>query len=120
MAKRKIKLKEERFYIMYGGNTHPAFIYKKTNHGTFLAIKIGTTFRKGMIAIHPVQKEYSINYVHYRPFEGTRKDFGNKELLGMCFDLRDQNILQEIKKRKSKLTRSAKKSYRDKKMPSSD
>ena len=120
MAKRKTKLKTGRFYIMYGGNAHPAYIYKKTEYGTYLAIKIGTTFRKGMIAIHTIQKDYLINYVHKRPFEGTRKDFGDKELLGMNFDFEDQSILNEIKNRKSRLTKSAKKVYENKKMPSSD
>ena len=118
MSKRKGKLELNKFYIAYGGNSHPAKIYEKTAIGTYKSIKTGTTPSKDMVKIKPIQKGYMSSYVHKRPFEGTKKDYGDKELLGLKFDPSDNKTLEEIKQRKSKLTKSAKKAY--KKMPSSD
>ena len=103
MAKRKHKLRIGKFYYAYGGTKHPAQIYKK---------------RKDMVAIRPIQKGVQQSYVNKRPFEGTRKDYGDRELLGLVFDPSDSEEIEMIKTRKPRQTRRAKEKY--KKMPSSD
>lgn len=119
MAKRKHKLRIGKFYYAYGGTKHPAQIYKKDKvHGTYLSIKTGTTQRKDMVAIRPIQKGVQHSYVNKRPFEGTRKDYGDRELLGLVFDPSDSEEIEMIKTRKPRQTRRAKEKY--KKMPSSD
>ena len=118
MAKKRNKLVINKFYIAYGGNAHPALIFEKTKYGTYKAIKTGTTEGKEMIRINPTQKGMQNSFVNRRPFEGTRRDFGNRELIGISFDSRDMRIIEEIKKRKPKISKSAKLAH--KKMPSSD
>lgn len=112
MGKKKQKLEKGKFYHIYGGKPHPAQIYEKDKkHGTYKAIKTGTTKRKGMIEIKPIQPGKQ-SFVHNRPYEGTRRDFSNRELLGMKFDSSDFDKIEAIKKRRAILTRSAKKKYK--------
>lgn len=112
MSRRKTKLVVGKFYYAYGGNAHPAQIYEKTTKGTYKSIKTGTTKRKDMLEIRPIQKGYKKGFIHKRPFEGTRQDYGDKELIGLAFDPTDSAKIEEVKKRKSNLTRSAKKAYK--------
>ena len=120
MSKRKIKIEVGCFYIAYGGNPHPAFIYEKTKYGTYKAIKTGTTNSKEMVEISSLEGNCKKQYANKRPFEGTKKDFG-KKLLGLTINNDDLITINEIKKRKSKKSRRAKEAYlKYKKMPSSD
>ena len=118
MGKRKNKLELGKFYMAYGGNSHPAKIYEKTARGTYKSFKTGTTPNKDMIKIKPIQKGYKASFVHKRPFEGVRHDYGDKELFGLEFHPSDKETLEEIKNRKPRLSKGAKKAY--KKMPPSD
>ena len=119
MSRRKNKLIIGKFYMAYGGKPHPAFLFKKTKYGTYLAIKTGTTYGKNMIPIAPTQEGINISYINNRPFEGTRSDFGDRELLGLSFNPIDNPIIEEVKKRKPRQTRSAKRAIEKQKMPSS-
>ena len=116
MSKRKTKIILNNFYIAYGGNAHPAFVYEKTPYGTYRAIKTGTTGGKEFIEISPTQQGIKQSFVNKRPFEGTRKDFGDKILEGISFNIADKSIIEDIKRREPKLSRSAKKA---KKIPPS-
>ena len=116
MSKRKTKIIINNFYIAYGGPAHPAFIYFKTNYGTYLAIKTGTTGGKDYLEIKPTQKGIKRSFINKRPFEGTRKDFGEKILDGLSFNILDWETIELVKKKKSRPTKSAKKA---KKIPSS-
>jgi len=107
-----------KFYEAFGGGKHPAQIYEcDFEHQTYKSIKTGTTKRKGMICIHPIQKGKR-SYVKDRPFEGVRKDYGDKELLGISFDPLDMPLIEQIKTRKTRKSKRAKLKY--KKMPPSD
>ena len=112
MSKKKTKLQNGKFYMAYGGNSHPAQVYEKTRYGTYKSIKTGTTGGKGMEEIRPTQKGYAKSFIHKRPFEGTRRDYGDKELLGITFDPEDKPKIEMVKKRKSTLSRSARKAYK--------
>ena len=118
MAKRKCKLINGKFYLSYGGNAHPSQIYEKTKQGTYRSIKTGTTESKDTISLKPIQKGVKRQFVNKRPFEGTRKDYGDRDLLGLSFDPADTETLEAIKQRRPRLTKSARKAY--KKMPPSD
>lgn len=117
MSKRA-KLIINKFYHAYGGGRHPALVFKRNEkHKTYLSIKFGTTSNKDMQKIHSIDGKND-SYVHKRPFEGTRKDYGDHELKNLKIDSRDEKVLSEIKRRKSKRSKRAKEKY--KKMPSSD
>ncbi len=108
--KKKKRLKINAFYKAYGGTAHPAqiFLYDK-NHKTYISIKFGTTKRRHMTKIHPIQKGYSESYVRNRPFEGTKEDYGDEELLGLSLDPRDVELIEA---RKPDCSRKAKKRYK--------
>lgn len=112
MSKKKIKLEVGKFYQAYGGNTHPAKIYEKTSHGTYKSIKFGTSKGRHMIKIRPIQKGYDESYVHTRPFEGARSDYGNKELLGLSINPSDNDLIERIKKNPSNKTTRARERYK--------
>ena len=119
--KRKIKLEIDKFYYAYGGKAHPACIFEKTDIGTYKSIKTGTTDGKSMIEIKPTQIGTEHSYINNRPFEGTRRDYGDKELLGIAFDESDFDTINKVKTRKPKLTKNARLAYeKHKKIPSSD
>ena len=65
-----------------------------------------------MISIKPIQKGISKSYIKNRPFEGTTKDYGNRELLGLEFNSDDKDVIEEIKKRRPRLTKRAKLRYK--------
>ena len=113
MSKKQIQLEIGKFYYAYGGGMHPAQIYEiDSQHGTYKSIKTGTTQGKDMIMVKPIQEGLNKSFIHKRPFEGTRADYGNKELLGLEFNPDDSLIIEEIKKRKTKKSRRAKLCYK--------
>ena len=50
-----------------------------------------------MTKIHSLQNDNKEQYVHNRPFEGIRNDYGDKELQGLAVDKRDYETLETIK-----------------------
>lgn len=113
MSRRRIKLEIGKFYYLYWGSQHPAYIFLiDKNHKTYFSIKTGTTRKKGMKRIKPISPNHKNNYVHKRPIEGTKKDYGNKELKGLNFDKDDREIIEQIKKEKPIRTARAKMRYK--------
>lgn len=111
--KNRTKIEVGKFYIAYGGTPHPSYVFEiDTKHNTIKSIKFGTTKAKHMTEIHPLQENCSKQYVHNRPFEGTRSDYGDRELIGLTIDTRDLNIINSIKKKESTKTRRAKARYK--------
>lgn len=111
--KREIKLEIGKFYYAYGGGKHPALIFKiNKKHKTYISIKIGTTQNDDMIPIKPVQKGYKNSFVHKRPFEGTRVDYGDKELLGISINPSDLSKIELIKTKVPKRSKRAKLRYK--------
>ena len=113
MSRRKTKLQEGKFYYAFGGGKHPSQVYEiDKKHKTYKSIKTGTTQNKDMIPIKSIQKGYKNSFVHKIPFEGTRSDYGDKELVGLSFDSSDYITIEQIKKRKPKRSRRAKERYK--------
>ena len=50
-----------------------------------------------MTEIKPIQKGYDVSYVKNRPFEGTRQDYGNRELEGLEINPINKELIEEIK-----------------------
>ena len=116
MKKGKTKLIIGNFYMAYGGHQHPAQIIAfDEKHKTFISIKFGTTQGKHMIEIHPIQVGIDKSFVHVRPFEGTRNDYGDRELIGLSIDKRDNVIIEIIKSREPTRSKRAKERYQNKK-----
>ena len=116
MKKIKVKLIIGNFYMAYGGHQHPAQIIAfDEKHKTFISIKFGTTQGKHMIEIHPIQVGINKSFVHARPFEGTRNDYGDRELVGLSIDERDNIIIEVIKTREPTKSKRAKERYKNKK-----
>ena len=65
-----------------------------------------------MTEIHPIQAGYDKSYVRNRPFEGTKDDYGNEELLGLCIDNRDLDIIESIKTKNPDRSKRARKRYK--------
>lgn len=97
--------------LMVGNLILHKFIIK-TSHGTYVSVKTGTTNGPDMIPIKPTQKGISQSYVKKRPFEGTRKDYGDHEVIGVSFHPDDQDIIEDVKKRKPRLTKRARYRYK--------
>ena len=115
MKKQKTKIEVGKFYMIYGGNQHPAYVYEiVVDYKTYKAIKFGTSPGSHRIQIRPIQEGYEISYVHDRPVEGTRKDFGDHELVGMKFDEADEEIIVSIKQKEPLKTKRAKSRYEKK------
>lgn len=113
MPKKKIELQVGNFYTIYGGGSHPSLIYEEDkNHKTYISLKFGTSNGKHMVEIHPIQEGYEKGFVHSRPFEGTRNDYGNYVLIGLYIDPRDESIIEKIKKKTPHRTKNAKKRYK--------
>jgi len=111
--KKKKKLKINCFYKAYGGPAHPAQIFAfDKKHKTYISIKFGTSKGNHMTEIHPIQSGYLRAFVHNRPFEGTVDDYDDKELLGLCIDFRDFEIIEIIKHKKPNRSRRAKQRYK--------
>ena len=113
MPKGKNKIESNKFYIVYAGSPHPAFVYEyNKKHKTYKSIKFGTTKGKHMTKIHPLQENISEQYVHNRPFEGTRNDYGDRELLGFSINKSDYSIIEEIKNKETTRSKRAKSRYK--------
>ena len=111
--KKKTKIIIGRFYLIYGGIPHPSQVFMyDSKHKTYLSIKFGTTKGKHMVRIHPIKKGYKQAFVHKRPFEGTRSDYGDRELVGMSVNEKDMATIESIKKEKQKQSKNAKKRYK--------
>ena len=111
--KKKSGLKVGSFYKAYGGQSHPALVYFfDEKHKTYLSIKFGTTKGRHMTEIHPIQIGYHRSFVRNRPFEGTRNDFGDEELLGLHIDSRDLALLESIKTKNPDQSKKARKRYK--------
>ena len=116
MADNKTKLIVGKFYMAYGGHQHPSLVFAyDSKHNTYLSFKFGTTPGKQLVEIHSIQNGVSKSYVHKRPFEGTRKDYGNKELLGLSINEKDYKELELIKQREPTKSKRAKCRYKNKK-----
>ncbi len=111
MSKGKCKLEIGKFYNIYGGKTHPALVYERTKLNTYKSIKFGTTKAKHTTEILPIQKGIEKTFVHNRPFEGTRKDYGPRELEGLDLNTVDLKLIEEIKNRQTNKTKRAKRRY---------
>lgn len=111
MSKHKGLLRLNKFYDFFNGPKHTALVYKRDkNKKTYTAIKFGSTKNKDMIEIKPIDGKKT-KFVHKRPFEGKRSDFGNRPLTGMSIDPVDKTTIEQIKKRKPHKTAKAKKIY---------
>ena len=116
MKKSKTELIIGNFYMAYGGHQHPSLIIAyNERQKTFISIKFGTTQGKHMIEIHPIQVGINKSFVHTRPFEGTRKDYGDRKLIGLSIDERDNVVIEIIKRREPTKSKRAKKRYKNKK-----
>ena len=112
MKKGKTKLIVGNFYLIFNGPPHPSLVFKfNAKHKTYLSIKFGTSKGKHMTKINPIQKPGNNQYVHNRPIEGTRDDYGDKELLGLSVDEKDIQIIESIKRKEPIRTKKAKKRY---------
>ena len=111
--KKKSKLRINAFYKAYGGPAHPAqiFLYDK-NHKTYISIKFGSSKGRHMTKIHPIQRGYKTSYVRNRPFEGTKEDYDDEELVGLSIDSRDAELIEIIKTRKPDRSKKARKRYK--------
>ena len=111
--KYEMKITIGKFYMVYAGPPHPAYVYEiDKRHKTFKSIKFGTTKAKHMTEIHPLQEGCEKQFVHNRPFEGVRSDYGDKELLGLQIDKRDYDIIEKIKTREATKSKRAKMRYK--------
>lgn len=109
--KRKTKLENGKFYMAYGGNAHPAQIYERTEIETYKSIKFGTSKRKHMTEIRPIQKGIAKSFVQNRPFEGVRSDYGDKELQGLNIDKKDIELIERIKLKETRKSKKAQRKY---------
>lgn len=92
---------------------HPSKIYMyDSKHKTYLSLKFGTTKVRHVTRIHPIQKNQNEQYVHNRPFEGVKSDYGEKELIGLETSLEDEPVFNEIKKRKPVKTSKTKRRHK--------
>ena len=113
IVKKKAKLIIGRFYLIYGGVPHPSKIYMyDSKHKTYLSLKFGTTKVRHMTKIHPIQKGQEEQYVHNRPFEGVKSDYGDRELKGLETNQKDEPLFDEIKKREPVRTSKARKRHK--------
>ena len=110
--KKKNELVIGRFYKVYGGPSHPSLVYfYDKNHKTYLSLRFGTSKGRHMTEIHPIQIGYQNSYIHNRPFEGTRDDYGDKELQGLSIDSRDLNVIETVKSKKPERSKRARKRH---------
>ena len=116
MSKKK-KINKGSFYYSYWGEPHPAQIYEvDKKYKTYKSIRFGTTKRKHMTEIRPIQRGIKKSFVKNRPFIGVRSDYGDRELLGLSIDSRDKDTIEKIKSNNPEVSKRAKARY--KKMPS--
>lgn len=113
MGKRKNKLDIGKFYYIFGGSPHPCYIFKyDVVHKTFISVKFGTTRTRHMTKIHSLTDDNKDQFVHNRPFEGTIKDYGKKEIKGLSINKNDLETIKNIMKQNPIQTKNAKKRYK--------
>ena len=102
-----------KFYMSYGGKAHPSFVFEiDRKHNTIKSIKFGTTKAKHMTEVHPLQDNGVRQYVHNRPFEGVRSDYGDKELIGLTINKKDCSVIDKIKNKTPNKSKRAKLRYK--------
>lgn len=115
MSKRKkVKLLRGKFYIVYVSGNHPSLIFKKSRKkNRYDAVVFGTTGGHHRTALqHPISPNVKQSVIHNRPIRGTRKDFGDKELLGLSIAKVDKPLIKNIKRKKPLETKSYKNRYK--------
>ena len=108
--KRKTKLKRGRYYASYPNGGHPALIYRKSiRKNKYDAVVFGTTpghHRKELD--YPISRNVKKSVIHTRPIRGTRSDYGDKELEGICLNKIDKPKIEIVKRKKTLETRKYK------------
>lgn len=96
---------------------HPGkIVWKNDKMNLYLAVVTGTTYDQHKLRLkHPTDKSTSVSYVDRRSFIGRRRDFGNKELVGMKFHKDDKSIIKVIEQRKPIYSQSFKRRKKHKK-----
>ena len=98
--KGKPKLKVGKFYNVRDGSEkgHPGYIFNiDYENGEYDSIVTGTTYRKGMIPIHPTDSIVEHSYIRSNPFKGTRNDYSDSSYSDMIFDKNDLIKVQKAK-----------------------
>lgn len=109
---KKSKIEINNFYDIYAGGKHTSYIYlHNKNRKSYTSLKFGTTQNKDMVEIEPIDGK-RVKYVHNRPFEGKRSDYGNRKLKGLAISAKDNETVEEIKKRKPHKTAKLKKYFK--------
>ncbi len=115
MSKRKkIKLLRGKFYIVYSSGSHPSLIFKKNKKkNKYDAVVFGTTEGHHRTKLrHPISPNINQSVVHNRPVRGTRKDFGDKEMIGLSIHKDDKAIINSVKRKTPLETRRYKERYK--------
>lgn len=109
--KRKNKLLKGKFYTAYPVGGHPSLIYKKNKKkNRYDAVVFGTTPGKHRTELNnPISPNVNKSIIHNRPIRGTRKDFGDKELVGLKIHPEDKAKLKVVKRRTPQETNNYKK-----------
>ena len=111
MPKKKIFLLKGKFYSVYTtGGSHPSLLYKKNRRKNkyYVIVFDSPQGRHRTKLKHPTSNNVKESYVQNRPLLGTKKDFGNHELLGIKIHKEDKVIIEIIKRRSPKLTKKYK------------
>lgn len=111
-------LKKGKFYVVHDGSKtgHPGEIrWKNDKKNLYLAVVTGTTYDKHKIRLtHPTSRDVSVSYIDKRPFMGKRRDFGDKELIGMKFHEDDKSLIRVIERRNPIYSNSFKRHKKEK------
>ena len=102
MSKKKIyskHLEKGRFYIV---NKHPGLIvFKNDSKNIYIAVVTGTTKSRHQTTLkHPTERNIKVSYVRNRPYQGRRKHFGSRELVGMRIHPDDRITIRIISRRR--------------------
>ena len=114
MSKKKQLLLRGKFYAIYTtGASHPSLLYKKNKRKNKYQVVVfdSSNGRHRTKLKHPTSPTIKESYVQNRPLVGTRKDFGNHELLGIKIHRDDKVIIQIVKRRKPKMTKNYRKRF---------
>lgn len=113
--KGKPKIRVGKFYNVRDGSEkgHPGYVFNADyENSEYDSIVTGTTYRKGMISIHPTSEMVKDSYIRKHPFKGTRNDYGEEDYSKMSFDKDALIKAQEIKNKKYTFGNHYKKKYR--------
>ena len=108
--KRKHKLYRGKFYTSYPNGGHPALIFRKNKKkNRYDAVIFGTTEGHHRTKLsYPISPNIKQTVVHNRPMRGVRKDFSDKELLGLNINKEDKPVVSLIKRNKPLLSKKYK------------